>query len=473
MADGTRIFAVAGRPVLHSRSPYIFGRLFEAARLDAAYVRLAAGSGREALASAAAMGLAGLNITSPFKEETARSLGAHGSLDPFDCHEMIEKRDVSGPLETLDPDAARLGAVNCVVPTARDSGGRGFTGFNTDPAGAAGALEAAGLSAAGKEAVVVGAGGAAKAAALGLLRAGAARVTIAGRTAEKAEAAAAAVGCGWARLEELDGHVPDVGRGPLGLADILVSCVPEGKPFGLLGRLAKDAAVLDADYRDRGFLRDAERLGLRTADGLDWLVRQALPSFRLMTGIEAAPGAEALIDRDALLASTARRPNIALIGLPGAGKTTAGRKLAALLGWDFIDADASIEAVSGLSVPAFFERYGEARFRLEEKALIGISVPGAGRTVFSLGGGTILDPENLAAVRENCTVVWLWVRPSEAAARVGTGTRPLLAGGDPVRAAEALAEARTAIYARASDLVVDTGTGDADGIAERIAHEMD
>ncbi len=432
----TRLFAVTGRPVAHSRSPLIFRRLFEAMSIDAVYVRLAAESGAEALASARAMDISGLNVTSPFKEEMVRSL------------------------DRLDASASRLGAANCVV----QSGGR-FNGFNTDGAGAVGALEARGVAIEGREAVVVGAGGAARAAAWGLGQSGAARVTIVNRTAEKAEAAAAAAGCHWAATEELDEL--------LRWADILVSCVPLGKPVERLGRLKKGAVVLDADYRDREFLKEAARLGCRTADGLDWLIGQALPSFRLMTGADAGPGtAAAAIDRTELSAPTVTKADLALIGLPGAGKTAIGAELAALLGWDLVDTDAGIEAASGLSVADFFKRFGEARFRAEERAFIARAVPGAERTVFSLGGGSILDAENLAAVSGNCTVVWLWVSPAAAVGRINVSTRPLLRDVDPERAASALAESRTAAYARASDLVINTETGDVESLARRIAHEM-
>lgn len=431
----TRLFAVAGRPVAHSRSPLIFRRLFEAMSIDAVYVRLAAESGAEALVSARAMGLSGLNVTSPFKEEMVRSL------------------------DGLDASAFRLGATNCVV----QSGGR-FMGFNTDGDGAVGALEARGVAIKGREAVVLGAGGAARAAAWGLGQSGAAMVTIVNRTAEKAEAAAAAAGCRWAAAEGLEEL--------LGRADILVSCVPRGKSVESLGRLKEGAVVLDADYRDRGFLLEAERLGFRTADGLDWLVGQALPSFRLMTGADVGPGAASAIDRTELSAPAATKANLALIGLPGAGKTTIGAELAALLDWNFVDTDAEIEAASGLSVAAFFERYGEARFRAEERALIARAVQGAERTVFSLGGGAILDAENLTAVSGNCMVVWLWVSAAAAVRRINVSTRPLLRNADPERAASALSASRTAAYARASDLVVNTETGDTAILARRIVHEM-
>ena len=140
----TKLFAVAGKPVLHSLSPEIFRRLFRAAGLNAVYFRLAAENGREVMETARAMGLAGANITSPFKEEVLPYLD-----------------DADGP----QPDHRRR------QRDRRAPGGRILGLRNGSGAGVIGALRSRiRRLPAGRRAVVLGAGGAARAAAYGLLR---------------------------------------------------------------------------------------------------------------------------------------------------------------------------------------------------------------------------------------------------------------------------------------------------------------
>ena len=431
----TRLFAVTGRPVFHSLSPEIFDFLFASLGMDAIYLRLAARSGREALDTARRMNIAGMNITAPFKEE------------------------VSGLLEAADPLARLLGAVNVAV--RRDGV---FEGFNTDAEGACRALQAHGIPIKGRRAVVLGAGGAARAAALGLVRGGASRVVIINRTPERAAAAAKIAGCECAPIEKTDEAFAE--------SDLVVSCIPAGHPVKSLGRLAKGAVVMDADYRNQAFFSAARGLGIQAVDGLAWLSGQAAPSFRIMTGREIPAGREEEIERRASRPSPPAKRNIALAGFSGAGKTTVGRLLAERLGRGFVDTDSMIEESQSTPVSEVFRRRGEPFFRTEEKRLIKSLLPAAKETVFSLGGGAILDPESLAVVKSRCHVVWLWVSPSAAVTRTRGGGRPLLQGEHPERLAEKILESRTSSYARASDLVVDSESGGPEEISERIADEV-
>jgi len=432
----TPLYAVTGRPIFRSRSPLIFNSLFAALGLDAVYLRLAAAGTREALKSAETMKIEGMNVTAPFKEKTARRS------------------------DTLDPPARTIRASNCVV--RRD--GR-IEGYNTDVEGVRRAFESRGISIAGKSAAVLGAGGAARAAALGLLQGGAGRVVVLNRHHGRAREAARLAGCDHAPAGSMDRI--------FGETDLLVSCIPAGKPVEKLGLLKEGAVVLDADYRDPSFLAEARRLGHPTADGLDWLVRQAVPAFRIMTGRDVPPEALDGIEQAVHKPWPEPKPNLALAGLSGAGKTTIGRLLAKIRGGSFLDTDAAIEESAGLSVDRIFKARGEAFFRSEEKALIGRLVPSARGTVFSLGGGAILDRESREVIRKHCHVVWLWVSPAAAIRRIPAGGRPLLEGPDPERRAEDILKARIAAYARACDIVVDTESGRPKGLARRIADEVD
>lgn len=147
-------------------------------------------------------------------------------------------------------------------------------------------------------------------------------------------------------------------------------------------------------------------------------------------------------------------PLVVLIGSPGAGKSTVGRRLAKQWGVDFLDSDAEIERESGMSVSDIFVTEGEAAFRDREAATVARCLA-EHRGVLSLGGGAVLREETRRAL-DGHRVVWLRVSLADAAARVGMNTaRPLLLGN--VRGTlGAMLEQRNPIYEEVSTDVVDT-----------------
>ncbi len=118
---------------------------------------------------------------------------------------------------------------------------------------------------------------------------------------------------------------------------------------------------------------------------------------------------------------------IFLTGFMGSGKSTVAPRLARGLGYDVLDLDQEIVRTTGLSVPAIFELYGEERFRSEEKAQLHLSRERS-NVVVSLGGGTIVDPDNLAWCLANGTVVYLRGSAAFLASRLANSKRdrPLL-----------------------------------------------
>jgi shikimate dehydrogenase len=449
MSQGTMIMGVAGRPVLHSLSPAIFRELFAAEGLrtegpeaEAAYLRVAARSAGEALSLFRALRMRGMNLTAPFKEEAAALA------------------------DELTPDAAALGAANCLVPL---EGGR-VLGANTDPRGVLRGLERLGLELAGRDCLVVGAGGAGKSAARALLSAGA-RVAVANRTLSRAEEVAALLGCSAARLEEL----PVLARG----AAVVVSALAADglpDPESWLPTLSDGAGpvVVDADYKKGSLVSAARARGLVVVDGTEWLLGQALPAYELFTG-RPAPALRlesmaAAFDRSRLLAS---RRKIALVGLMGSGKTTAGRALARLTGLPFVDLDREIEEEAGLAVSAIFEREGESGFREREARMLDRITSAPGGAVVSTGGGAPTMPDSAAMLRERCLCAWLHVSPARAASRASAATRPLLAGKDPEATLAALAESRRGAYAACAHLVASSDERESREVAEVIHEEID
>jgi shikimate dehydrogenase len=252
ISGGTKLAAVIGDPVRHSRSPAIHNAAYAAAGLDWVFVALPvpAGQGEVAVRSMPVLGIAGLSVTMPHKADAARA-----------C-------------DTLSDDATALGVVNTVV--LQDDGS--LAGDSTDGPGLLRSLEECGLEVAGLRVLVVGAGGAARAAVLALGRAGAA-VTVTARRPEAASAAAALSPDGHAApLEPALGPEFDVvlNATPVGMAgETLPIAVPAS------GQWAVDLVY---HPEETPFLAAAAAAGARTVGGLGMLVHQAALGFEAMTG---------------------------------------------------------------------------------------------------------------------------------------------------------------------------------------------
>ena len=148
---------------------------------------------------------------------------------------------------------------------------------------------------------------------------------------------------------------------------------------------------------------------------------------------------------------------IALVGLPGSGKSTVGRQLARRLQLPFIDTDPLIERRLGCSIRAFFEREGEARFRdIEESVIDEVSVYSDG--VISTGGGSVLRPLNRERLHERCQVVYLRSTPEEVHRRVRHDSqRPLLQVADPMARLRELFSVRDPLYREVAHFTIETG----------------
>ncbi|WP_342132841.1 shikimate kinase [Hydrogenophaga sp. OTU3427] len=149
--------------------------------------------------------------------------------------------------------------------------------------------------------------------------------------------------------------------------------------------------------------------------------------------------------------------NVALVGLPGSGKSTVGRQLARRLSLPFLDSDAVIEERLGCSIREFFEREGEERFRdLESQVLDELTAGPEG--VISTGGGSVLRPVNREHLHQRSRVVYLRSSPEEVFRRLRHDrNRPLLQVADPLQRLRDLFEVRDPMYREASHFVIETG----------------
>ena len=261
----TRLLAVIGAPIGHSLSPIIQNAALHAAGLDYVYTALPVRA--DALASAVRglrdAGIAGFNVTIPFKTE----------IIPL--------------LDALSEDARRIHAVNTVVI----EDGR-MVGHNTDVAGFLAGFAERGIALTGKKAVLIGAGGAARAALWGLLRSGVSSVAIGVRSVEKGAALAADFAA--------DGDVRAVSFDDTAWiaacsdADIVVQTTPLGMtphteemPPVDAAMIKPSAVVYDLIYTpaETRLLREARARGCETINGETMLVAQGAEAFHLWTGV--------------------------------------------------------------------------------------------------------------------------------------------------------------------------------------------
>ncbi len=165
--------------------------------------------------------------------------------------------------------------------------------------------------------------------------------------------------------------------------------------------------------------------------------------------------------------------NIILIGYRGSGKTTVGRELAKLLERPFFDSDRMVFAKTGRTVSEIVEAGGWPAFREAEKAVIA-ELSALDQAVISLGGGAVMDPDNVASLEERGKFVWLRADARTLARRMqseknGGGQRPSLTGAGTLEEVERVLAERLPVYRALADLAVDTAGKYPAGIAAEIA----
>ncbi len=270
MIDGsTRLLGLVGFPLGHSLSPFFQNYLLARAGLPFRYVPFEVADAARlgaAVRGLAAAGVAGVNVTVPYKVEAARL-----------C-------------DSLSPEARAVGAANTLVFRQ----GR-IEGHNTDVAGFLRGLDAACGERAwdGRACLVLGSGGAARAVATALARLGA-LVTVAARSLDRAEALAAAVESETAGA--LHAAPWEERMGPAAEAELIVNATPVGQAPAeeatpLEAPLGPDKVVYDLVYNplETRLLADAARAGSRPVDGLAMLIHQGLQSLELWLGTPIDP----------------------------------------------------------------------------------------------------------------------------------------------------------------------------------------
>lgn len=158
--------------------------------------------------------------------------------------------------------------------------------------------------------------------------------------------------------------------------------------------------------------------------------------------------------------------NIFLIGFMGTGKSTTGRILANMSGYEFFDSDEEIEKKAGMTIKDIFSRQGESCFRKLESEVIEDLANRRG-CVISTGGGVVLSGRNMEILKSNGTIISLKAKPEVILERIDkTGGRPLLNVDDPCNAIYGILNAREGLYK--GDLILDTSYMNPEETAVRI-----
>ncbi len=401
-------FGVLGKSLPHTYSPQIHKEF-----ADYEYTVLERTEEQVHELFKGAEGLDGFNVTIPYKKLAA-------SL----CTELSD-------------EVRELGAANTIVKLP----GGGYKGYNTDVFGFTYMLQSAGIEVTGKRCLILGTGGASVAVEYAFKKMGAAKIDFCSRT-------------GSINYE----NVYEAAAG----TQIVVNATPVGmfpnvddSPVDL-SRFAKLYAAADIVYnpgRTR-FLQQAQELGLKNAGGLSMLVAQAWEASRIFrqqgvvsTGSTTAEGAAKI--NSVIKSLEEQMLNITLIGMPGSGKTTLGKKLAAQTKRTFIDLDDEFTKEYGETPAQIITQKGEDTFRTMETQLAKKILPQSG-LVIATGGGIVTRPENWFYLRANSRVIYI-ERPLDFLLKQNTDNRPLSQNNK----IEELYETRIPLYEKVCDIKLE------------------
>lgn len=309
------------------------------------------------------------------------------------------KQTVMKFMDEISPEAQKIGAVNTVL----NFGGKLY-GHNTDYYGFCYEIKESGAKIRGKDVVVLGNGGAAKTVECVLEDKGAKSV----RVVTSAELRAG-------DIEKYQDAQVIVNATPVGMFPNNGAAVVDINSF------KKCEAVLDLIYNPSKtqLILDAEKKGIKTANGLGMLVAQAKKACEIFTDSKVK---DSEIDRIRNLIEKQTK-NIILIGMPGCGKSSVGKYLAEKLGREFLDCDEEISKL-GESPADLIKKYGEEHFRKIESEVLAELCKKSG-TVIATGGGAVTKERNYDIIRQNATVVFI----ERAIERLSTQGRPLSEGG--------------------------------------------
>lgn len=409
-----KYYAVIGDPILHSKSPIIYNYWFEKYGMEACYTRIAADNINDALYLFDELKLSGINVTAPYKEDAFKK-----------C-------------DDINQDALSIGAVNTILDSYHKK-----IGFNTDYYGVINTLKKHNIALKGQNVLIIGAGNAAKSA-LFALSDKKCKVTLANRNLERAKNTAKNF-----KSECLPLHNV---KEAISKADLLINTLSsdyiklDKKWFN-----NPNLVIFDAIYHQSKFKNIAEEKKLKYIPGTEWLLNQAIPSYKMFTGERSATTAKL----KNLLEKNGQYERIYLIGFSASGKTTIGRELAALLNYQFIDTDEEVIKLEKCSINDIFEKHGEDYFREAETTVLKKTLTKQ-NAVISCGGGSVISETNRKYIKKNSIVIWLYSGFDVVRKRLyHDSQRPLISKSNRFRI-QKLFDKRFPLYFKLSDLVINS-----------------
>lgn len=416
-------------------------------------------------------GLIGKTLVHSYSKEIHEALGRYQyqlfSLAEDEMPDFINARDFRGlnvtipykkdviPLCDEVTDLARgIGAVNTLF--WKNASGTGssesisqedkiLVGHNTDYEGFLYAASRAGIDFEGKGVLILGTGGTSLMARRAATDQNAAKIYIASRHPETDPPSGSEIqDAGILSTVSYD-QLPEIADS----IDVIVNTTPVGTFPNNMQQVIrlKDfpgcQAVIDVIYNPfkTALLLEAEKLGLKYTNGLPMLVAQATAAAGYFLG---TPGAFQKENQRIIKSMKQQMGNIVLIGMPGTGKSLIGKLLAELTGKTLQDTDAKIKEEAKMTIPEIFEKEGEAGFRDRESAIC--KKLGKERNlIIATGGGAILRPENVDALRQNGTLVHI----TRSIDKLPTRGRPLSKNIETLKKMEAQ---RMPLYKAAADI---------------------
>lgn len=370
--------------------------------------------------------------------QEAEAFLRYGDFDALNVTIPYKKLALQCCAEVTDR-ASRIGSVNTIVRRADGT----LFGDNTDYDGFAYMLTQSKIDVSGRKVLVLGSGGASLTVQAVLRDLGASVVVISRGGPDNYQNLSRHSDASVIVNTTPVGMYPNNGKSPINFAEF-PDCI----------------GVLDLIYNPARtkLLQDAAARGIPHAGGLTMLVAQGRRAAERFTG-QSIPVTET--DRIVRILQD-EMENIILIGMPGSGKSTAGRALAALLHRPFYDADAELVRSAGRSIPEIFAAEGETGFRARETEILAEYGKKSG-IILATGGGCVTRPENEPLLRQNGRIVWLM-----------RDWHTLPTDGRPLSQTSNLAEmerVRRPMYKQFADISVEVSTDPAE-TAARIASRL-